>query len=228
VTLAEPMISPSKITSRADAFRYRITFAKTDEMRYTSHLDVQRAWDRLLRRARLPLLYTQGFHVRARFSLASALPLGFTGLEEIAEIYLVEDLDSEALLSRIRAAAPPGLRAAGVSRLDPREPSIQSTIRAAEYRVDAGVAVDAEAVRARIGALLDATTVPLERRGKRYDLRPLVESVAIAGEHPTIVMTMRLAAREGATGRPDEVLRALDLDPTVALVCRERLILSGV
>ena len=53
--------------SKIDAFRYRVTFAKTIEMRYTSHLDLQRTWDRLLRRARVPLLFTQGYHPGSNF-----------------------------------------------------------------------------------------------------------------------------------------------------------------
>ena len=54
--------------------RARITFAKTEAMRYTGHLDLARALERTLRRAGLPLSYTQGFTPRARLHLACALP----------------------------------------------------------------------------------------------------------------------------------------------------------
>jgi radical SAM-linked protein len=230
--LTEELAIPAPtITSRADAFRYRITFAKTSEMRYTSHLDVQRAWDRLLRRARIPLLFTQGFHTRARFSLGSALPLGFTGSGELAEIYLVESLSPNDLAARIEASAPPGIRIVGVEPVDVRAPAVQTLIRAAVYRVDARGVDDVEELDHRIHRLLAANEFPWERRGKRYDLRPLIEHVAIvAGVHPNepgrAVLDMTLSARDGATGRPDDVLRVLGLDPSLAFVVRERLVLE--
>ncbi len=58
--------------------RLRLTFAKTAAMRYTGHLDLHTTWERTLRRARLPLAYSQGFHPQPKIQLASALPLGFT------------------------------------------------------------------------------------------------------------------------------------------------------
>ena len=71
--------------------RIRVTFSKTYHMRYTSHLDVHRTWERTLRRARLPLAYSQGFNPRPKINLAAALPLGFTSDCEIVEFWLDEE-----------------------------------------------------------------------------------------------------------------------------------------
>jgi hypothetical protein len=77
--------------------------------------------------------------------------------------------------------------------------------------------------------LLNTETLPRERRGKAYDLRPLVEDLQVRqGENNRPVLYMRLAAREGATGRPEEVLSALDLDPSAFRVVRTALILHNV
>ncbi len=226
--------------SRIDAYRYRITFAKTIEMRYTSHLDVQRTWERLIRRAELPLLFTQGFHPRARFNLAAALPLGFIGEAEIAELYLVEDRAPESLAATLRKSAPPGIRIDHVDRVDPRAPAVQTEIAASDYTVRLAPEVDLDALALRVTAVLAADSVPRERRGKAYDLRPLIGSMTLdppghgPGGHdvgaespPAGILRMTLVARDGATGRPDEVLSELGLDPLTQLVCRDRLVLES-
>jgi radical SAM-linked protein len=225
--MPKPRIDPNApgAIGRDEAFRYRITFAKTHEMRYTGHLDVQRAWERLIRRARLPLLFTRGYHPRARFNLASALPLGFLGEHEIAELYLVDEIPVEELLDRLRENAPPGIGIQAVERVASSRPALQTEIAASTYEVDLGPEVDLVELATRVRELLAAEALPRERRGKTYDLRPLVDGLEVVSSHRRLLM--RLASRDGATGRPDEVLRALELDPAVVLVRRTRLLLDG-
>ena len=69
--------------------RLRLYFGKTSLMRYTAHLDTQRALERTIRRAKLPLAYSEGFTPHAKMNLAAALPLGFTSIGELADIWLV-------------------------------------------------------------------------------------------------------------------------------------------
>ncbi len=209
-----------------DRYRYRLRFAKTEAMRWTGHLDLQRAWERTFRRARLPLLYSQGFNPRPRLQLAAALPLGVTGEEELLDLWLTEALEPGALAERLRPALPPGLELKGVCAAPAQEPALQRQVRAAEYRVTwLEAPPPLEKLRAAVERALAAQEIPRERRGKRYDLRPLIEELRVeAGEPPGL--WMRLAAREGATGRPDEVLAALGLDPAEARVVRTRLVLE--
>jgi hypothetical protein len=70
--------------------RIRLIFSKTGSLRYTGHLDLHTIWERTIRRAGLPLMYTQGFHPGPKIQLASALPLGFIGRCEIVDIWLDE------------------------------------------------------------------------------------------------------------------------------------------
>ena len=81
--------------------RVRITFAKTDAMRFTGHLDLHRAWERTFRRAGLPLAYTQGFSPHPRINLASALPLGFTSERELVDIWLEQELPASAVTAAL-------------------------------------------------------------------------------------------------------------------------------
>ncbi len=202
--------------------RIRLTYAKTNAMRYTSHLDVQRTLERTFRRAGLPLLHSQGYHPRPKMHLASALPLGCTGEHELADFWLTEPLPLEAIEAALRRAAPPGIRILAVETVPPEEPPLPNQVVASEYRVTLLEAVPDLAARVR--GLLEAETLPRERRGKPYDLRPLIEALERLPPDKAghARLRMRLSAREGATGRPDEVLAALGIPLGNARIHRVR------
>lgn len=85
--------------------RYRIRFAKTGLLRWIGHRDLQRLWQRVLRRADLRLSMSQGFHPKPRIHFPSALPLGFQGIDEVTEVELAESDNAATLdLCRIDAA----------------------------------------------------------------------------------------------------------------------------
>ena len=206
--------------------RYRITFAKTPAMRFTSHLDTHHAWERMLRRARVPIVYSQGFNPRPRISLGTALPLGCTSECELVDVWLEEECSPADLLQDLRRVAPLGINIIAVERVEKRRPSLQTQVIAVEYEVYIDQAPTLEELRSSVQMLLDAETLPRQRRGKDYDLRPLIEAIEViadSGEGPQL--KLRLAAREGATGRPEEVLRALNLDPALTRSHRIRMIL---
>jgi radical SAM-linked protein len=174
-------------------------------MRFTGHLDLMRAWARLLRRAALPIAYTQGYNPQVRLNLAAALPLGFTSECEVIDVWLKDPLAPEEFLVRAAAAVPPGLTVHTAREVDLKAKSLQSQLVATVYVVALTPSSD---LASRIEALLGATSLPRARRGTEYDLRPLIEELGLEDEG----LGMRLAARPGATGRPDEVLFALGLD----------------
>src|SRR5690606_23094332 len=90
--------------------RLRVTFAKEGPLRFVAHLDMMRTWERAIRRARLPLAYTQGFSPHARIALAAPLPVGVVGRRELLDLWLGEPLPTEEVAERLAAAMPPGLR----------------------------------------------------------------------------------------------------------------------
>jgi radical SAM-linked protein len=203
--------------------RLRLTFAKTAAMKYTGHLDLHTVWERTFRRARLPLAYSQGFNPQPKLQLASALPLGFTSECELADVWLESPQDLALARAALEAAAPPGIQIIAVTEAALDEPALQMQLRSAGYRVTLGAPLAGPEAATRIGALLAQTGIPRLRRDKSYDLRPLIEDLAFANE----ALLMMLAAREGATGRPEEVVAALGLDPAPARYHRTRLVLAG-
>ncbi len=165
--------------------RLRITFSKSGSLRYTGHLDLHTIWERTIRRAGLPLMYTQGFHPGPKIQLASALPLGFIGRAEIVDLWL-EDSPSNLPLppyaQLVQPFAPPGLTILIVEHVEEPAPALQTQVISAEYEATLLDPPDASALPdlpQRLTTLMACASLPSQRRGKNYDLRPLIEGLTL-------------------------------------------------
>ncbi len=205
-----------------DRVRYRLSFRKTEAMRFTGHLDLYRALERTIRRAGLPLAYRGGFSPHPRLHLASALPLGFTSRAELADLWLEQPVGALEVLEALKGAAPPGLLFVDVQVAPAPEPALQEQVVSATFGVSLAEPTP-EDLGQRVRTLLSSSSLVRQRRGKPYDLRPLIDTLEITGPG---TLVMRLSAREGATGRPDEVLEALGLDPLSARIERMSMTLA--
>jgi radical SAM-linked protein len=198
--------------------RIRITFTKQGALRYTGHLDLHKIWERATRRANLPLAYSQGFHPQPKIQLAAALPLGFSSRCELVDMWVEDDaLDLTALPARFGEAVPLGIKILGVEKVEEKSPPLQTQVVSAEYEVTLFDEIDLDGLTQRLDSVMEKASLPRERRGKPYDLRPLIEELSLipsplpVGEGQRVRVFMRLAAREGATGRPEEVLDVLGI-----------------
>lgn len=194
--------------------RLRVRFRKGAPVRWIGHLDVARFWERALRRAELPVVYSQGFHPQPKIQFASALPVGFTGRNEVMDIWFSPPQNPREVHKRLQAQCPPGFEVVDVWEVPLHAPSLQSLVRAAEYEVALEKASLPPDWRERIAAFLAAEAIWREKERKRkkvrYNLRPLILSLEIAGEDEEwVYLHMRVRSEPGATGRPDEVLAAL-------------------
>ena len=205
--------------------RTRITFTKQGALRYIGHLDLHRLWERAMRRADLPLSYSLGFHPQPKISLAAALPLGFSSLGEVLDVRFNEDIPTEEIASRLKDNLPVDIQVTQVETVDERAPALQTQVLSATYDVHLTEPVDGADLTRKVEELMLSESIPRERRGKFYDLRPLVEKLSLIKiEDGKVKILMTLAARNGATGRPEEVLTALGIEPEYTRVERTRLI----
>jgi radical SAM-linked protein len=197
-------------------------------MRYTGSLDIQKTWERILRRASLPLAYTQGYHPQARINQASPLPLGYCGANEIIDIWLVEEVDLDGILDRIRKVSPRGIDVTEIAFPPENAPSLQSRLDAAEYIVDIKINnAERSQLELDIEGVLNSESILRTRRNKTYDLRPMIQSLGLMPGNNDLgsgKLVMVLCAQEGKTGRPDEVLQVLGIDPVLAMIERRKLI----
>lgn len=205
--------------------RVRITFTKQGALRYIGHLDLHRLWERAMRRADLPLAYSQGFHPQPKISLAAALPLGFSSRGEVLDVRLNEEVSVEDISSRLKDNLPPDIKVREIKSVDERLPALQTQVLSAAYDVRLTEPIDGSELKRKAESVMMAESIIRERRGKSYDLRPLIEMMSVITQADgTAWLKMTLAAREGATGRPEEVLAALGIEPETARVERTRLI----
>jgi radical SAM-linked protein len=216
--------------------RVRIVYQKGEAIKFISHQDETRMWERTLRRADLPLLYKQGFNPQPHIQIAAPLGLGFTGLREPIDITFSPPVPLEELQQRIAAALPPGAAISAVEEVPLKTPALQSLLIGADYTILIYVEPDelpATELQAAIDTFL-ATPVSWrerERKGQkyRYNLRPLILELAYLGyvaaaeEHR---IHLRVQQRAGATGRPDEVVDALGLNRFARTLQRDRLYFS--
>jgi radical SAM-linked protein len=213
------------------AQRMRVWFATDDTVKYVGHLDMHRTWERAIRRARLPLAYTQGFNPQPRLQFAAALPVGFTGQGEVADVFLNEELPPADFVQRLREALPPGIRPVRAEPVPRELPSLQSQVNGAHYQVEVETDDDEAAFTERLAEFLALPEAWRERRkGKdisRYDLRPLIQDLRYTGRTAyghSFVVTMR--AEPGATGRPDELLAELGYETAPRRIVRAGLMFA--
>jgi radical SAM-linked protein len=206
-----------------EKWRYRIKFAKTEPMRYTGNLDVQSALERTIRRAHLPLLYSQGFNPRPRINLASALPLGVTSQEEIADIWFEKKITAVNVKEKLIEASPPGLTFLNVEIIDLQAPTLQTQLQYAEYSIT--FLEPFNRLPDSIENLFAQEEIIRVRRGTQYDLRPLLvewkELPVDQSNHQRILV--RLSASQDSIGRPDEVVDALGYPHEATRIHRVRL-----
>jgi radical SAM-linked protein len=209
---------------KQSVMRIRITFIKQGALRYTGHLDLHKLWERAARRAELPLAYSQGFHPQPKMNMAAALPLGFSSRCEVMDMRLEHDIPLDDLTTRLNETLPSGLQVVGVEQVDERAPALQTQVASAEYKVTLKDPLDPSDVEQKIESVMELKTIPRERRGKMYDLRPLMEELKLLSDDKIF---MRLAAREGATGRPEEVLDVVGIAFEETRIERTRLIFQS-
>ena len=215
-------------TQQEQITRIRLTYAKGPSLRFTGHLDMQRLWERLLRRSGLPIRYSQGYNPRARLNLASALPLGVISEAEMLDFWMNEPIPAETVRQRLAETSPPGLDIQKVESVSLQEKALQEQMSASEYRISFYDPQPEGPLTEKVAALLAADQLSRVRRKKSYDLRPLILALIVTcAEDDEIGLWIRLNAEPGATGRPDEVLEELGFANTDYLACRTGLILKA-
>jgi radical SAM-linked protein len=205
---------------RGDAgFPVRLRFAKHGKVRFISHRDVARAFERAFRIERLPLAFTQGFAPRPKVSFGLALSVGHESDAEYLDFELVEPVPLDALARRLSGSLPEGIDVTGLAALADRAPSLQDSVTAVNYRVTVtrdGEPPRAEEVAAIVDGALARSALPVtrSRKGRQVtdDLRPIVRAMTIvdvADLGPVLDLELSTNPR-GA--RPAEVLAAVGGD----------------
>lgn len=212
--------------------RLRIKFSRGDEIKFISHLDITRLWERALIRAQIQLAYSEGFNPHPKISLAAPLAVGITSEAELMDVFLKQPASPHWFTDAVSQQLPPGITILGVYQTDLTLPSLQSQVRFAEYRVEMKKENGPDDINRAIATLLSVESLPWHHQrdtGQRnYDLRALIEDlrlVEITDSYHTIGMKLRCDS-QGA-GRPEQIALALGFTQVPSSIHRTRLILAG-
>jgi radical SAM-linked protein len=195
-----------------NGIRVRFRFGKIGKVRFTSHRDVARVWERTLRRAGLPVASTEGFSPRPKVHFGLALSTGHESLGEYLDVDLREPVDLEPLPDLLTPLLPPGLYVEQASVIERPALSLQEAVTSCTWRIGVSGA-DPAAVDDGVAALLAATTIPVvrERKGRTVsdDLRPAITDLHVSGPVPDgVVLSAELATQPRGV-RPSELIDAL-------------------
>jgi radical SAM-linked protein len=222
--------------------KLRVRLAKQHLAKFHSHLDLQRTMERVLRRAGLPLAYSQGFSPHPKMSFGSALATGTSSEGEFVDIELSEPMEPEVFVARANHFCPPGLMLVEARVAPEKGDSLFSLLDVAEYRLTVKVpGSGAGAVAEAVAAFLARDVVDLEKETKRgtrrVNIREQVYSLAVEGLLPdpggdAVLVNLRVQAQSGSQGnlKPEVLLEGLQAvaEPSLAtaeLVGAHRLML---
>jgi len=212
--------------------RLRIRFRRGEELKFISHLDIIRLWVRALRRARIPIEYSEGFSPHPRISLAVPLSVGVTAENELMDIFISKAVSPHWFTDTVNGQLPDGLRVLEASPIGINVPSLQSQVRFAQYQVEVTTDKTEEGIKTNIDNLLALESLPWHHErdtGRRsYDIRNLIDDIWLVESQPSSrILGMRLRCDETGSGRPEQVALALGFAEYPKAIQRTKLLLGS-
>ena len=193
--------------------KLRIQYAKRGRLRFTSHRDFSRAFERAIRRAELPIAYSSGFSPHPRISYANASPTGAASEAEYLEIGVTTPCEPATVHERLDEALPQGLDIVTVVVAAPG--ALADRLEASRWRIDMP-GIEPDAATAAVQKFLAKTSVEVERMTKRgmrsFDCRAPVVSLVVRSGHVSAATCaiLEVVVRHGTPAvRPDDILAGL-------------------
>ena len=218
-------------------------FKRSTPLRFLSHLDQQRLFQRAFRRANMPVEYSQGFNPHPRMSFALAMSVGLTSDGEYGEVIVSEDIDVETFISRMNQVLPNGLEITAAKICDAGVGSLSAALYKSIYRIRINVVpgTDLAALAAAIESYLALPQILIQKRNKKgkyveKDIRPFIESIAVFADPETdkVNVKMTLIYIEQQCVKPEQILESINnqkcaiflIDPTIESH-REKLLIKA-
>ena len=193
-------------------YKYWVKYEKTEPARFISHLDLLRALDRSIRRAEVPIAYSQGFNPHPKLSFATALSVGIVSHGDYLELELVEDLDSQAIIERINETLPKGIRFLDAKKVEKKVPTLGAIVEATLYQVVLNES-NKDNLDEKITKLLNQEEILVQRKSKKgmktVDILPLIRSLSLEQDDK---LAMLLTTNNSANAKPKEILSLLSIE----------------
>lgn len=219
--------------------RYMIRYSKKGPARYTAHLDLMRELERSMRRAHLPVAFSEGFNPHPKLSIAAPLPVGTEGLAELAEVEMTRAVEPGRMAESLNAVLPPGLKVWEVAEISSATPALMAALERAVYIVQLdGEDLPVPLPGAAVQEFLARDCVEIRRRGKDgqekvRDIRPGIMKMEVLPGDDGLSLRMELKTGSVMNVRPAEAVTALlehagiKADPADLQIARTGLFLAG-
>ena len=211
--------------------RLRLRFARGEDVKFISHLDTVRFWERAFRRAGMPLAYSQGFTAHPRISVAAPLAIGVSSEAELMDVWLNLWMPPQSFMMMTKIQLTRGFDILDAWEVGLNMPSLQSSLAFAEYRVVVEYEKTVQDVQNSIHSLLQARELRWQHsRGDKehfYDLRALIDDLWLIERGQSAsqyILGMRLKCDEKGSGRPEQVTAALGFSQYPESIHRTKLI----
>lgn len=195
--------------------RYRMEFSKEKQVCFVSHLELMKVFSQAIRRAQLPVAWTEGFNPRPKISFSSAIATGMVSLAECMDLELTADVEPQEVRERLNRQLPPGFSVGRIRRLDGRPRSLMALMKYADYRIRvSGICLpEGDALEEAVAGFSALPEIPRRVTGPKgtvvKDLRPgLIRMEAAVVDNG---LELRLRLRSGSQGntRPEHVTLSL-------------------
>lgn len=193
--------------------KLRIRFSKLEQVKYISHLDVVRTFERAVRRADIPISYSQGFNPRPKMSFGLPLSVGLTSVAEYAEFDMEKEIPIKEIIDRMNNALPKGFRFISANYSEDKS-SLMAMVDASSYQVFVQEGISKEFAEEAIKKLLEMNTVVVERETKSgvrtTDIRNEIRRLEAKNEGEKVFFDMLISAGSVMNLKPEIVIKALN------------------
>ncbi|MHB1127512.1 MAG: TIGR03936 family radical SAM-associated protein [Bacillota bacterium] len=203
--------------------RIRIEFAKGKEARFISHLDTIKLFERAMRRATIPIAFSEGFNRHPKLSFGSALPVGLTSDKEYLDVELQEDMSIEEMGRRLDIQLPPGIALHRLTEAPLKAPALMAVINMASYEVEAELQhrQDQEQLDSAIEQIMHADQLIVERKTpkgiRQVDLRPGIHQLQGEVINGRVCLQMLVATGNAGNVRPEDIAAAFNKYTSLSL-----------
>lgn len=211
-----------KTTSEPAIRSFRARYEKREPIRFASHLDLMRIFERAFRRANIKLTYSQGFHPHPKVAYGPPLAVGFTSAAEYMDVHYDRDSEQD-IKSSLNRNLPEGLRILEIRSLFGKHQSLASIINRAEYDIILFKIFDQSYLNNRIREFLEHEQIMIERERARgaqqFDIRPFIDSISINEQNGSLHFSLNII--KGSAARIQEILgELLSLTEEEISLCR--------
>lgn len=195
--------------------RLRIAYTKLENAKFIAHLDLTRVFERALRRAEIPMAYSEGFNPHPKISFGSALAVGVEGECEYVDIELQQDMDLSEVLGRLQEQLPAGIRLLEGKVITPGARALMAILNSASYhlRVPMALPIQPERLQEVIQSWLGRKEILYSRYSKKgpmeKDIRPWIKELRGEIQGDEVVFNLEVEVGNNGSVRPEEVLASL-------------------